>query len=111
MLGLITLSPHFAEPDMIERFGLIVTTLVIGIVCNTVTLYGSIKFKKTFVMVGLVWFCLEAILSLVLFLDFIGAAIALSFAYPHFFLFREMRNGIMTPQSYPNEKSCCDCCV
>mmetsp|Transcript_29729 Transcript_29729/g.71986 ORF Transcript_29729/g.71986 Transcript_29729/m.71986 type:complete len:179 (-) Transcript_29729:108-644(-) len=111
LLGLITLSPHFAEPDVVEKFGLIVTALVVGIICNSLALYGSLKFNKTFVMVGLVWFCIESILSLVLFLDFIGAAVGLAFAYPHFFLFKEIRNGVMTTQTYPNEKSCCDCCV
>ena len=111
MLGLITLSPHFAEPDVVERFGLILSALVVGIICNSLALMGSIKFYKTFVMVGLVWYCIESILSLVLFLDFIGAAVGLAFAYPHFFLFKEIRSGIMSKQTYPNEKSCCDCCV
>jgi hypothetical protein len=111
LLGLISLGPHFREPDVVERFGLILSALIIGFICNTLALYGALKFKKTFVVVGLVWFCIESILSLVLFLDFIGAAVGLAFAYPHLFLFRELRSGVMSPQTFPNEKACCDCGV
>lgn len=109
-LGLVSLAPRFDQPAL-ERFGLLIAALVIGIICNALAIYGAFAFKKTFVMVGLVWFCVEAILSLALFLDFIGALVALVFAYPHLFLFREMRQGIITPANYPNERACCECCV
>lgn len=32
------------------------------------------------------------------------------FAYPHFVFIREVRKGIMTPETYPEEKQSC-CCV
>ena len=87
-----------------------ISAFVIGIICNSLGLYGALKFKKTFVMVAAVWFGIEAILSIVLFMDFIGAVVALFFLYPHVMLFRDMQKGIMTPERFPNEKDCCGAC-
>jgi Flp pilus assembly protein protease CpaA len=94
------------RPDF-DRFGGFIAAFVIGIICNALGLYGAIKFKKTFVMVAAVWFGIEAILSLVLFMDFAGATIALCFLYPQIMLFRDMQKGIITPETFPNEKDCC----
>ena len=109
MLGLISLAPQMDRPGF-ERFGLMMAAFVIGIICNALGLFGALKFKKTFVMVAAVWFGIEAILGLVLFMDWIGAAVALCFMYPHVMLFRDMQKGIMTPERYPNEKDCCGAC-
>jgi Flp pilus assembly protein protease CpaA len=108
-LGLVSLAPQMDRPGF-ERFGAMMAAFVIGIVCNVLGLYGALKFKKTFVMVAAVWFGIEAILSIVLFMDFVGAAIAVCFLYPHIMLFRDMHRGIITPETFPNEKDCCGSC-
>jgi hypothetical protein len=108
-LGLVSLAPEMDRPGF-ERFGMMISLFVIGVICNSLGLYGSLKFKKHFVLVAAVWFGIEGILSLVLFMDFVGATIAISFLYPHIMLFRDMQRGIMTPETFPQEKDCCGAC-
>ena len=74
-----------------------ISAFVIGIICNALGLYGALKFKKAFVMVAAVWFVVEGILGLILFMDWISAVVSLCFLYPHIILFRELRSGIMSP--------------
>ncbi|KAL3916915.1 MAG: hypothetical protein SGARI_007844 [Bacillariaceae sp.] len=103
------MAPQMDRPGF-ERFGLLISAFVIGIICNALGLFGALKFKKTFVMVAAVWFGVEAILSIVLFMDFIGDVVALLFLYPHIMLFHDMQKGIMTAERFPNEKDCCGAC-
>lgn len=97
---LFTSSPCFTDR-------ILAALIIVGLICNSLALIGSVRFNKTFVMVGLVWFCIDAVLCLVMFFDFIGAADALVCAYPHFFLLKEMSIGVLTEQPYPNEKLDC----
>lgn len=84
---------------------------VLGIVCNALGLYGGLKFKKTFTLIAAVWFGIEAILSLVMFMDFIGFAISAFFLYPHVVFYKELQDGIMSRENYPREKNCCAACT
>mmetsp|Transcript_37812 Transcript_37812/g.92023 ORF Transcript_37812/g.92023 Transcript_37812/m.92023 type:complete len:203 (+) Transcript_37812:102-710(+) len=81
---------------------------VVAMACNSVAIYGATKYKGMPVVVGTVWFVVECIRSLV-FLNLGGAIFAGLAAYPHWILYREIQNGIMSPQTYQNEKSCCEC--
>jgi hypothetical protein len=107
-LGLVNLAPELDRPGF-ERFGLLVSAMVIGVICSTLGLWGSMRFNKTGILVAAVWFGIEAVLSIVLFMDFVGAAIAVCFVYPHVMFYRELQNGIMSKETYANEKDCCGC--
>mmetsp|Transcript_20552 Transcript_20552/g.42316 ORF Transcript_20552/g.42316 Transcript_20552/m.42316 type:complete len:161 (-) Transcript_20552:1858-2340(-) len=106
-LGLISLAPQMDRPGF-ERFGILMAAFVIGIVCNAVGLYGALKFKKMFTLIAAIWFGIEAILSLVMFMDFIGFAIAILFLYPHVMFYKELQDGIMSRENYAYEKNCCN---
>jgi hypothetical protein len=107
-LGLVSLAPALDTPQL-ERMGLYISMLVIGFICNLVGIWGSLNFNKHGIMIAGVWFALEAILGLALFTDFVGAAIAISFLYPHVVFYRELQKGIMSRETYANEKECCGC--
>jgi len=94
-----------------ERFGVLMAAFVLGIVCNALGLYGGLKFKKTFTLIAAVWFGIEAILSLVMFLDFVGFAISALFLYPHVVFYKELQDGIMSRENFPREKYCCAACT
>merc|ERR1712014_211926 len=108
-LGLVSLAPHFDRPGM-ERFGMMIALFVLGIIANAVGLYGALKFRKMFVLIAAIWFGIEAILSVVLFMDFIGFTVSIFFMYPHIMYYKELQNGIMTRETYVYEKECCGAC-
>jgi hypothetical protein len=53
--------------------------------------------------VDAVMFCMEVALHYFFFMALLNAF----FAYPHYFLIKEIQAGIMTEESYPNEKPLC----
>jgi len=106
-LGLISLAPQAMDRPGFERFGFMISAFIIGIICNAFGLYGALKFKKTFILVTSAWFGIEAILSIALFLDYIGFAVALLFLYPHVMFYKELQSGVMTRDTYMHEKQCC----
>jgi hypothetical protein len=108
-LGLISLAPQMDRPGF-ERFGVLMAAFVIGIVCNAVGLFGALKFKKMFILIPSIWFGIEAILSLVLFMDFIGFSFAIFFLYPHIMFYKELQEGTMSRENYAHEKNCCNAC-
>ena len=108
-LGLISLAPQMDRPEF-ERFGVFIAVFVLGIIANSLGVYGALKFKKIFVLIAAVWFGLEAILSVVLFLDFVGSAFAIFFLYPHIMFFKELQDGVMSRENYVREKDCCGAC-
>ena len=83
--------------------GFTITTFVIGAVCTMTALYGAFKFNQVATCVGGCWFLFEAIRSLFL-RDIIGAVIALAFGYPHAVFYYELKNGVMSPSNYPDQK-------
>eukprot|EP00536_Pseudo-nitzschia_multiseries_P006510 jgi/Psemu1/296267/fgenesh1_pm.139_\ len=105
-LGLVSLAPQMDRPGF-ERFGIFMATFVLGIIANSLGVYGALKFKNIFVLIAAIWFGLEALLSLVLFMDFVGCAVSLFFLYPHIMFIREMQSGVMTKENYVHEKNCC----
>ena len=105
-LGLVSLAPRMDRPGF-ERFGFLMAAFVLGIISNAVGLFGALKFKKTFILVAAVWFGIEAILSLIMFRDFVGFALSTFFLYPHVIFYKEMKEGIMTQENFAREKNCC----
>lgn len=81
----------------------------LGMLCNACGIYGASKFNQWAVLVAGIWYLVEFFRSLV-FLDLAGAIMAGFFAYPHAIFWQEMRKGVMSPASYPQEEQCCNCC-
>jgi len=91
------------------KIGFTISVFVIGIISSVIGICGAKFFNKVAIAVGGIWFAFETIRSLCL-LDIAGAVLAAGFCYPHAVFYYEMKNGIMSPENYPNEKVCCDCC-
>jgi hypothetical protein len=82
---------------------------LVGMVCNGVAIYGASYFNKIAIVVGGLWYVFQFVLSLVFF--YVGSAImAIAFCYPHVVFYYEMKVGIMSCETYPQEKHCCECC-
>merc|ERR1712238_301473 len=77
-LGLISLAPQAMDRPGFERFGIMI---------------GALKFRKTFILVATVWFGIEAILSVALFMDPVGFIVSILFLYPHLMFFKELQSG------------------
>jgi hypothetical protein len=90
--------------------GMTIGIAVLGMICNTAGVFGALKFNKIGIIVAAIWYSTECVRSL-LFYDIAGAVMAGLFAYPHVVFYQEMKQGIMTPENYPNEDQCCVCCV
>jgi len=76
---------------------------------NGLGMYGALKFTAWPVMVALVAYCVEVVMTL--FARNIGGLfLAGFFAYPHVVFLRQLKSGIMSEANYPTEKHSC-CCV
>lgn len=90
-------------------FGWLVASSVIRLILAGFAIYGAIKYNYILVIIGALSYVYEVVLSL-WGLNFIGLLYPALFLYPHIFLVKEIRSGIMTALNYPNEKHSC-CCV
>jgi hypothetical protein len=81
---------------------------VVAMAFNAVAIYGAAKYNTMAVLAGAVWYVIQFVRSFVFF-DIGGAIMAGLFFYPHWILHREIARGIMSPQTYPVEKHCCEC--
>jgi hypothetical protein len=88
---------------------LTIAHFVVGMICNIAAIYGALNFHKFATYVGGAWFLFETVRSIFV-LDFASAAIAACFCYPHAVFYNELKNGVMSRETYPKEKICCDCC-
>ena len=70
---------------------------------------GALLYNKWMVGLAGAFYCLLMIFNVLQF-DIFGLVLMGLFAYPHYFLVKEINQGIMTEQNYPNEKMSC-CCV
>jgi hypothetical protein len=91
------------------HFGWIIFFHVIQIICYGTGLWGALKFDRKLVMVALVCYLLSFVFNLVTF-QIVAVLLNGFFAYPHYFLQKEIEANIMTPDNYPNEVQSC-CCV
>ena len=82
--------------------------MAIGMIAGGVGIFGAYKFNQVCVMIAAVYHAVACIQGLI-FLNLGGAIMSGFFAYPHFVFYKEMKAGIMTPVTYPNEQACCGC--
>lgn len=126
-LALISLTMLATKEDLASQFdddevqaflgemdgatiGLSAGTALLGIVCNAFGLFGAYKFHRLSIIVASIWYAVECIRACI-YLDPFGLLMAGLFLYPHVVFYRELSNKIMAPESYANEKYCCECCV
>ena len=71
-------------------------------------IWGAIQFSPSLVLVGFIVYAIGGIMSMLSF-NFIGIITNLLFAYPHWFLYQEIKTGIMSSSNYYyiEEQSCC----
>lgn len=92
-----------------QPMGVFLASTAIQVVAALCGIAGAVKFNVPLVGVAAASYVVQIILALIR-LDVIGLIYPGFFLYPHVFLIKEMRAGIMTPENYPNEKHSC-CCV
>jgi hypothetical protein len=79
--------------------------LVIAMFMHACGIYGALKFKKWGVATAASAYVISFLLNLIGF-DFINLVIAVALGYPHYFLIKEINEGIMTDYNYHNVASC-----
>lgn len=90
-------------------YGVAVAWAVVSIICYGCGILGAIQYDISLVGVALLWYCADFLRALIQF-NLGGLLIAAFFAYPHVFLVKEIRQGIMSRENYHNEMHSC-CCV
>jgi Ni,Fe-hydrogenase I cytochrome b subunit len=88
--------------------------VAIGLTCvklvlNAAGIYGATTYTLWAVAASAAGFALEVLMSLIHF-DIGSLLMAGGFLYPHVYLIMEMRNGILSKETYEQEKFSC-CCV
>jgi len=96
----ITIHRYF--PELIFRECAFIACFAIGI-------SGAISYNKNFVVVSLIAYCVKCGIAAYMNDPMVVITQAL-FAYPNAVLVKEIKDGIMTPHNYENEKQSC-CCV
>ena len=91
------------------NIGLVVAYTLARMLFNVLGIWGAYSYTVWPVGASLAVFGLEFVSALVV-LHLPGAIYYACFAYPHVYLIMEMRNGIMTKETYHNEQHSC-CCV
>ena len=76
-----------------------------------VGMFGALCFNKDMVVATALFFCLLGACTVFSFSPFSLMVFPFGFfAYPHFVLFQEIGEGIMSFENYPNERHSC-CCL
>ena len=83
--------------------------LIISVLSFTIGIIGSLRYSAGMVFCTGIWHCFLFTVNM-LGLNLLGALVNILFAYPHFVLVHEIRQGIMNRDRYPLEKQSC-CCV
>jgi hypothetical protein len=80
--------------------------LVISLLASVCGIVGALRFDSRLVGAALTCYCIDVCVYALL--SIVGVIFAIIFAYPQWFLFSEIRNGIMSKETYPNmEYLCC----
>jgi hypothetical protein len=82
---------------------------IVSVICSLIGIYGAVRYNSWMVIIAAVYYCISVTMKIVPF-DLSGMLMAGVFAYPHFVFIKEVNNGIMTAENYPNEIHSC-CCV
>jgi hypothetical protein len=97
---------HLPFGQLVAAF---ISALVVQIVICLIGITGAFLYSKCMVGVAAAFYCVQVFIYAALF-NPLGVMTMALFAYPHFFLIKEIDQGIMTKQNYPNERMSC-CCV
>ena len=98
------------ESSSINAWAIVgIVKIAIGFVGCILGIYGAVRFNKYFVLTACLGYLQYAILTLADYKSgrWIGAFLAVIFAYPSIHLFVSIRNGNMTRETYEREASCC----
>jgi hypothetical protein len=82
---------------------------LVSVLCSLIGLCGAVQYNRRMVILAAVYYCISMLTKIVPF-DLSGMLMAGLFSYPHFVFIKELDNGIMTAENYPNEINSC-CCV
>jgi len=105
--ALQSLSQTQAFLDRIEGFVYVVVSL--KIICSCIGIYGAFYYKTTAVLISFGCYAVSFFIDMVG-LNIGGMLLEGLFGYPHYYLFKEIKAGIMSKENYINEKHSC-CCV
>jgi hypothetical protein len=90
-------------------YGGLIFIFLIEVVCFSIGVWGGVTLSWVHVAVALTLYVITIVLNLIVF-NAAAIFLACCFAYPHVFLIREIKKGIMTKDNYYNENQSC-CCV
>jgi hypothetical protein len=88
--------------------GLLIAICLVPTVFSAVGIAGALLYNKWMAGSAGAFYCLSMIYN-VFQLNIFGLVLMGLFAYPHYFLVKEINQGIMTEQNYPNERFSCCC--
>ena len=88
--------------------GFLLGSAMLSIMLFSMGIHGALKFRSCPVIAALVYHAGSAFLHAIA-LNFFSVLISGLFIYPHVIFVLEMRNGVMTPETYKNHKH--GCCV
>mmetsp|Transcript_27839 Transcript_27839/g.78008 ORF Transcript_27839/g.78008 Transcript_27839/m.78008 type:complete len:129 (-) Transcript_27839:242-628(-) len=89
--------------------GLLIAINLIQMAGYACGLFGALKYNASLVMVAFVFYCIYTVFALIG-LNIASILLGGFFAYPHWFLYKEIKDGTMSEENYVNEKASC-CCV
>lgn len=95
-----------------ENSAFYVTILMgVGVLFSVIGIVGSLRFQKYMVLVTGIWYCVDVLLSAIMF-QWHNVVVAVFFAYPHFALYHALRKGKITRDNYEatEKHCCCECC-
>jgi hypothetical protein len=93
-----------------STFWIVMVTLLLCLAASTIGVFGAITFNKWMVGVTAAAYCVGVVMGLV-FMQRNVVIYSAFFAYPHFFLVKEIQQGIMTKQNYDATERMSCCCV
>lgn len=104
----------FAKSDNATKIVVLLEiSMMVGIFFYSIAIYGALKFKRWAITTALVWYSYSLFMQLVLLFMGFGGVLGLILVglsvYPHFYMLRLMKAGIMTESNYPNIAKCCGC--
>lgn len=79
-------------------------TISIGL--HACGIYGALNFKQWGIITAGVAYTVQLLVGLVT-MDIYNIVLSASFLYPHWFMYKLMRAGVMTDSNYHNIASCC----
>ena len=105
-------TEYIDDDDVVTVIDTMPTTVIavifiVEIILLGITIHGAMNFEAGKVLVGLILYGI-AIIIFLLSLNIAGLVVNGLFLYPHYFLYQEIKSGIMSASNYHvEEQSCC----